>query len=335
MMSGTPPVVKNAATSTSSQQDSENTEELYHASQLEEYFRIRKLLKFVRVEDALNTSIWKMLFEILKKEPSNCGMEFAVADIDDMSIELPSVERIPKPEFFSRPALIFRLLRRTLQLYHVNSISREHVESVEVPVAELKSPRMLEYIWILLFVGAQAPQITECLTEYQKSIPFISHNRARKSNRRPIIRNSENSHRNNKSQDARAMNLDIGAAAQNSSFINSHTQLSQAGLNAAAKSKVQLMSQHDRQVPPFTEIDLMPSKINLIRRARKSRASKLISAVESFLDMLNKQMVTPHTTLKMMNAVITLVIMLRDRTTAQMLNYVSQMCMSRTLRKAQ
>ena len=43
-MSGTSPVIKNSVSSAGSQQDYEDTEELYHASQLEEYYRIRKLL---------------------------------------------------------------------------------------------------------------------------------------------------------------------------------------------------------------------------------------------------------------------------------------------------
>ena len=115
-MSGTSPVVKNAAASARSEQDSENTEELYHASQLEEYYRIRKLLKFVRVEDALNTSIWKILKLLLEKKPSIEGMEYATSDISDMAYEQPAIDSVVEPKFFSRPALIFRLFRRTLDI---------------------------------------------------------------------------------------------------------------------------------------------------------------------------------------------------------------------------
>ena len=69
-------------------------------------------------------AIWKVSQAILKKEPSIDGMEFAIADIDGMAIELLSVELILEPAFFSRPALIFRLLRQTFGLHNVNSISK-------------------------------------------------------------------------------------------------------------------------------------------------------------------------------------------------------------------
>ena len=107
-MSGTTSPANNAAAIARSQNDSQSTDELYHSSRLEENARICKLLEFFCVEDALNIAIWKMLQAELKKESSIDGMEFAIADIDDMAIELPSVESILEPAFFSIPALIFR-----------------------------------------------------------------------------------------------------------------------------------------------------------------------------------------------------------------------------------
>ena len=139
-MSGTSPVFKNAAVSARSQQYSENTEDFYHASQLKEYYLIRKLLKFVRVDDALNTSIWKILKVLVEKKPSIEGMEYAIADISDMSIELPEIESVLEPKFVSRPALIFRLFRQTIEIHHINSIFKDKMDAVQGPDADVKKP---------------------------------------------------------------------------------------------------------------------------------------------------------------------------------------------------
>ena len=81
-----------------------------------------------------------------------------ISDISDMAIELPAIELVLEPKFFSRPALIFRLFHQTLDLHHVNSISKDEMDTVQIPAADAKNTRLLEHIWILLFLGATVPR---------------------------------------------------------------------------------------------------------------------------------------------------------------------------------
>ena len=144
-----------------------DTAEAYHASQVEEFHRIRKMCKFFRKRDSLDHQVGEMIEALSDKPPTLESTDFVNADVTDMSNALPAVESILIPSFFERTTLGFRLLRRSLDLHLVNTIDEDATLSVEVPDADREYPRILEHIWFLLFIGAAATQISACLKEYR------------------------------------------------------------------------------------------------------------------------------------------------------------------------
>lgn len=63
-----------------------------------------------------------------------------------MAHVLPAVESVLTPEFFARASLTFRLLRRTLDLHLINTISEDTVLAIAVSDADCEDPRILEHI---------------------------------------------------------------------------------------------------------------------------------------------------------------------------------------------
>ena len=142
---------------------SDNSTELLQAEQLEEYNRIRKMSRFIRITDDLDIAVREIMDRMLGAPPSINKADFEYRDISDMAMRLPSAESLLKPDFFDRTALIFRLFRRTMDLYMVNSTSMDAVLAIRIPDKDLEDPRMIELIWFLLWIGAASTNIAACV----------------------------------------------------------------------------------------------------------------------------------------------------------------------------
>ena len=71
---------------------SENFTELFQAKRLEEYKRIRRISRFIRVKNDLNVALKEIMERMLEAPPSIDNADFEYREISDMSHELPSLE---------------------------------------------------------------------------------------------------------------------------------------------------------------------------------------------------------------------------------------------------
>ena len=101
------------------------------------------------------------------------GTDFVYTDVSDMAHVLPAVESVLYPHFFTCTTLIFRLLRRNLDMHLINPISEDAVLAVEVFDADREDPRILEHIRFLLFLGASATRISNSLKNPRQHDNFL------------------------------------------------------------------------------------------------------------------------------------------------------------------
>ena len=144
-MSDEPPGPK-AAAAAENQEKSVYIADAYHASQLDEYNKIRRMVKFIQKKDDLNENVRGILGSMLEKPPSPEGADFIYTEVSDMANSLPAVDSALVPNFFTRASIVFRLIRRTLDMYLINPITEDTVIGIEVPDADREDPRILEHI---------------------------------------------------------------------------------------------------------------------------------------------------------------------------------------------
>ena len=92
-----------------------------------------------------------------------------MTDVADISANFPSVDSLLNKEFFQSATLPFRLLRRTLAVYHVNSIEEGSVSEITLVENEKEDPRVAEQVWFLLFLGAPTDEISKVFREYRET----------------------------------------------------------------------------------------------------------------------------------------------------------------------
>lgn len=85
-------------------------DQVYHDSQMHEYNKIVKSMRLMQRTDDLDRYIaWAL--ESINQEPTKKGTsEYSMDDTADIIHGLPPVEKVNKPEFFTRKTLPFRLL---------------------------------------------------------------------------------------------------------------------------------------------------------------------------------------------------------------------------------
>ncbi len=137
--------------------------EEYQAIQMEEYKRICKMLKFVHQKNDLDTRISFLMYTIMKWPLSLEQTDFSRTNLSDMSLYLPAVDSVLKPECFLRTTLVIRFQRRILDLHQINPISEDAVFSIADSRNSKDDPRVLKKIWFFLFLGAEATEIKRCL----------------------------------------------------------------------------------------------------------------------------------------------------------------------------
>ncbi len=80
-----------------------------HKSQLEEYAKIKKMLKFLRKADEINEPIVLTTKNIVAILPTLIGKDLLIIDVLDIIYYLPPVKSLLPPEFFNRPTLFTNL----------------------------------------------------------------------------------------------------------------------------------------------------------------------------------------------------------------------------------
>ena len=130
-------------------------------SQLTEHSKIQKMSKFLRRGDELENALADVVSNMLCILPTAEATEFSHGDVVDIIYGLPPVETINMTEFFARPALHCRLLRRVLELHLVKPIKTEDMNTITTLDDERGDPRLAEQVWFLLFLGAPPDNIGE------------------------------------------------------------------------------------------------------------------------------------------------------------------------------
>lgn len=201
--------------------NSEGTNEEFQAAQLEEYLRVCRMLKFVQVKDDLDAALKEILERMLDVPPSMEKADFAYSDISDMAHALLSPESLLVSEFFARTTLAFRLFRRTLDLHMVKNKAMDAVLAIDVPDDDRSDLRIMEHIWLLLWVGAAATDVSSCLKQFRNNMSSSS---------RPMISTKTDGNKPNQrlpgttstEQDVRHQILTYSAAVHGSNHIIEH-----------------------------------------------------------------------------------------------------------------
>ena len=155
---------------------SDDSTELFQAEQLDEYKRILKMSRFIRIKDDLDVALKEITDTMLEASRSIDKADFEYSYISDMSLGLPSAESLLKPDFFDRTTLIFWLLRRALDLHLVNNTTMDYVHAIQISDKDRENPRMIEFIWFLLRIGAAATDIAASVKEHRESMVTSSRN---------------------------------------------------------------------------------------------------------------------------------------------------------------
>ena len=134
-------------------------------SQLGEYYRIKKMIRFVSISDELETLVANAIENILVDEPKLDESNLMMSEVTDIIHGFPPVETLLKPEFFLRTTLPFRLLRRCSEMHLVNPVKDESKSEVDFLDEEREDPRLAEQVWFLLFLGASPSAVTEMLSQ--------------------------------------------------------------------------------------------------------------------------------------------------------------------------
>ena len=185
-------------------------------SQLAEHSKIVRMSKFLRRGDELENSIADAISNMLRILPSAEATEFSNEDVVDIIYGLPPVETIQMSEFFVRPAVHCRLLRRNLGLHLINPIKAEQMSSVVMTDDERGDPRLAEQVWFLLFLRAPPVSISETLTKIRDLRTNISVQSVQSERKGNSHHSNANSFRNVTSrQDDRKISSEQYEAAQN------------------------------------------------------------------------------------------------------------------------
>ncbi len=163
--------MKNLAAAEEIQDISIDTAEAYHASQIEEYNRTCKMCRFVQKKDECNVNICEILDKILEKLLPFERTVYVYSHVTDMAHVITAVESVLVLDFFARTSIIFRLLRRMLDVHLTNLITEDSVISIKVPDADREDPQILEHICFLLFITASASGISSSLKQYRGVVP--------------------------------------------------------------------------------------------------------------------------------------------------------------------
>ncbi len=84
------------------------------------------------------------------EHPRHWETKFGSNDVSDMPHFLPPIDFLLTSKFSSRSTLIFRLLRRALDLYQINPISEDAVLRIAFSNTEEEELCIMEHIWFLM-----------------------------------------------------------------------------------------------------------------------------------------------------------------------------------------
>lgn len=135
--------------------------------QTEEFRRIKKMYRFLRKVDQLDTAIANAIESFLESPLELSVNLFSLSDVADIVHGFPIVQSLLTPNFFLRVTLPFRLLRRCLNLHLVNPVTEEMTSSVHLPADEREDPHLREQIWFLQFLGSSANGVAETLERFR------------------------------------------------------------------------------------------------------------------------------------------------------------------------
>lgn len=89
---------------------------------------------FIRVKNDLDVAPKDIIARMLEAPPSFDKADLEYREISGINHGLPMKESLLTPDFFHRITLIFRLLRKVLDLHMVNNTPTDTVLAIQVPI---------------------------------------------------------------------------------------------------------------------------------------------------------------------------------------------------------
>ncbi len=88
--------------------------------------------------------------------------------------QLSAVESAVKLKIFTHTSLIFRLVRRILEVHLIYQIPKDIAFGIKVPGTYREDTHILEGYWLLLFLSASPSGILNCLKYHHEIMPSLA-----------------------------------------------------------------------------------------------------------------------------------------------------------------
>ena len=167
-------LAEQVATGKTSTENSYGIAQAFLESQLDEYRRIKKMVRFIRSRDETDEGIAKAIDALLMDPPTIEGSEMEITDTHAIIHGLPHYTNLMDPSFFNRTTLTFRLLRRALELHNRNNVKMSQINAVAMHDEDRQDTRIREQVWYLLFIGAPPFEVSELLRRFKVAKPTSS-----------------------------------------------------------------------------------------------------------------------------------------------------------------
>ena len=142
--------------------------EIARAESEKELLCLRRNIILVKKTDELDTAIHSTFEYCLEISLNDEDQLMPSEGVEDIIEQIPNIENILVPGFFSRITFPLRLLRQTIFPNGLGSVDSEFPALFKLPDRDLNNTGIKEKLWFLLFLGAEVQQIQDVFSKHRQ-----------------------------------------------------------------------------------------------------------------------------------------------------------------------